>query len=117
MSEWNRQPGKTAADVNLDGAPHGFKVTGDAAWDSDSEDYAMFSPEGNVLVAGLVKEARVRCRLGSETTVTALLELGKQQIEHAGHGEVRDTMVCETIAYALDAAWQEAYGHRYGEEG
>ncbi len=31
---WNYVPGRRAADVNLDAAPYGFKVTGDAAWDS-----------------------------------------------------------------------------------
>ena len=35
---WNRVPGQTAADVNLDASPYGFKVTGDGAWDSDSSD-------------------------------------------------------------------------------
>jgi hypothetical protein len=114
---WNRAPARTAADVNLDAAPHGFKVTGDAAWDSDSDDYAMFTAEGNAMVACMVTEVRYRTRnLVAEADLLAWIEAAKGRIERAGHREVWDTMVRETIAYALDEAWTEAYGHRFGEE-
>ena len=113
---WNRAPGKTAADVNLDAAPFGFKVTGDAAWDPDSGDFAMFTAEGNAMVARMVTEARYRVRnLVAEHFVLAWIADAKGRIKRAGHGEVWDTMVRETIAYALDEAWTEAYGHRFGE--
>lgn len=117
MTAWNRAPGKTAADVNLDDAPSGFKVTGDAAWDSDSDDYAMFSPEGNAAVARMVTEVRYRTRcLVAESDVLAYLNACKDRIDRAGYGEVWDTMVRETIAYALDEAWTEAYGHEFEDE-
>lgn len=112
---WNRAPGKTAAGVNPGAAPHGFKVTGDAARDSGSCDYAMFSGEGNAAVARMVTEVRYRIRnLVAEPDVLEWLEAGRKRIGHAGHGEVWDTMVRETIACALDEAWTEAYGHRFG---
>lgn len=123
---WNRSPGKSAADVNLDAAPFGFKVTGDAAWDTDSDDYAMFTAEGNVAVAAIVKTARLKCRSEDEATVLAWIQAEKERIAAdtaerpykrggvvTGMSEVRDTMVRETVAYALDEAWLQAYGHRF----
>jgi len=116
MTILNRTPGKTAAEANLDGAPYGFKVTGDAAWDSGSQDFAMFTAEGNAMVARMVGEARYRTRnLVAESDVLEWLEVSKGRIERAGHREVWDTMVRETIAYALDEAWMQAYGHQFGE--
>lgn len=133
---WNRAPGKTAADVNLDGAPHGFKVTGDAAWDSDSHDYAMFTEAGNLAVAAMVKTARLKTCSEDESAVLAWIGAEKERLAadtgtypylphlrdahdpgetKTGHREVFDTMVRETIAYALDEAWEAAYGHRFGE--
>ena len=125
---WNRSPGKTAADVNLDAAPYGFKVTGDAAWDSASDDYAMFTAEGNAAVAAMVKTARLKTRSEDEGAVLAWIKAEKERMAAdaterphrrggrvvAGMSEVRDTMVRETIAYALDEAWTEAYGHGFG---
>ncbi len=133
MATWNRSPGRTAADVNLDAAPFGFKVTGDAAWDSDSDDYAMFTAEGNAAVAAMVKTARLMTQDRPEAEVLAWVGAQKEQLAadtgtyryppgrlnagkaKTGHGEVYDTMVRETIAYALDEAWVQAYGHRFGE--
>ena len=120
---WNRAPGRTAADVNLDAAPFGFKVTGDAAWDPDSDDFSMFSEEGNLRVAAMVKTARLKTRSEEEAAVLIWIKGEKARMagpvgedgEHAVHGEVYDTMVRETIAYALDGAWEQAYGHRFGE--
>ncbi len=126
---WNRAPGKTAADVNLDASPFGFKVTGDAAWDSSSDDYAMFTAEGNAAVAAMVKTARLKTRSEDEAQVLAWLGAEKERLaadrtgrpyKRGGHvvtgmSEVFDTMVRETIAYALDEAWQQAYGHRFSE--
>lgn len=128
---WNRAPGKTAADVNLDGAPYGFKVTGDAAWDSSSDDYAMFTAEGNAAVAAMVKTARLKVRTETEADVIAWLDAEKKRLasdtaerphKRGGHmitgmSEVYDTMVRETIAYALDEAWLTAYGHQFGDQG
>jgi hypothetical protein len=131
---FNRAPGRTAADVNLDGAPFGFRVTGDAAWDPDSDDFAMFSNDGNTAVAAMVKTARLMARSRPEAEVTAWLDAEKERLAaddgehvstarqggpartHRGFSEVYDTMVRETIAYALDDAWRQAYGHRFGEE-
>jgi hypothetical protein len=126
---FNRAPGHTAASANLDGAPFGFRVTGDAAWDSDSDDYAMFSAEGNAAVAAMVKTARLMARGKPEAEVLAWLDAEKARMaadrqerpyKRGGHDiegmrEVYDTMVRETIAYALDEAWTQAYGHRFGE--
>lgn len=109
----NRGEGTTAASVNLDGAALGFKVTGDAAWDSDSDDWAMFTPAGNAAVGAMVKTARLKTRSEDEAAVTAWLAAERDRI-HAEHKEVRDTMVRETVAYALDEAWESAYGHRFG---
>lgn len=127
---WNRSPGRSAADVNLDAAPFGFKVTGDAAWDSDSDDFAMFTAEGNAAVAAMVKSARLMTASRPETEVVAWMDAEKARMaadaaerpyKRGGHditgmSEVYDTMVRETIAYALDEAWVQAYGHRFGEE-
>ena len=131
---WNRTPGRTAADVNLDAAPHGFKVTGDAAWDSDSDDYSMFSEAGNLAIAAMVATARLKTRSEDEASVLAWIKAEKERLEadtgtypylphlrrepgefKTGHREVFDTMVRETISYALDEAWEQAYGHRFGE--
>jgi hypothetical protein len=134
--DWNRGPGKTVADVNLDAAPYGFKVTGDAAWDSDSDDYAMLTAEGNAAVAAMVKTAKLKARGEDEAAVLAWIEGEKERLAedmvrrpvhspissqtgrdtHVGMSEVFDTMVRETIAYALDEAWVQAYGHRFGED-
>lgn len=132
---WNRVPGKTAAEANLDGAPYGFKVTGDAAWDSDSDDYAMFTAEGNAAVAAMVKTARLKTRSEDEAAVLAWIRAEKERMEAdqterlylphlrevhdpedrcTGMSEVFDTMVRETIEYALDEAWVAAYGHEFG---
>lgn len=112
---WNRGESSTAADVNLAAAPYGFKVTGDAAWDSDSDDFAMHTPAGNRKVAKMVAGARARCRTTPEAEVQAWLRRKRRRIEKTGHREIYDTMVRETVAYALDGAWQQAYGHRYGQ--
>jgi hypothetical protein len=133
----NRAPSRTAADVNLDGAPFGFKATGDAAWDTDSEDFAMFTAEGNAAVATMVKTARQMARSTPEADVRGWLDAERARLAadtgaypllphlpdsrsgdgaKTGHDEVRDTMVRETIAYALDEAWVQAYGHRFGED-
>ena len=134
--DWNRAPGRAAATVNLDAAPFGFKVTGDAAWDSDSDDYAMFTMEGNAAVALMVRTARLKTRSEGEGTVLAWIEAEKEKLSedqvkrpvhariaaqtgrdvHAGMSEVWDTMVRETIAYALDEAWQDAYRHAFGTD-
>jgi hypothetical protein len=134
---WNRAPGRTAADVNLDGAQFGFKVTGEAAaWDSGSHDYAMFSEAGNLAVAAMVDTARLKTRSEDEAAVLAWIKAEKERLAEdlvrrpqlasltaagapdtpvTGMSEVYDTMVRETIAYALDEAWEQAYGHRFGE--
>jgi hypothetical protein len=134
--DWNRGPGKTVADVNLDAAPYGFKVTGDAAWDSSSGDYAMFTAEGNAAVAAMVKTARLKTLGEDEAAVLAWIRGEEERLAedmvrrtvhspvssqtrrdtHVGMSEVFDTMVRETIAYALDEAWMQAYGHRFGED-
>jgi hypothetical protein len=129
---WNRIPGRTGEEVNLDAVPYGFKVTGNAAWDPDTGDFAMFTKEGNAVVAAMVKKARMMVRSRPEAEVIAWIAAEMERIAAdtteraykrndrqgtiAGHGEVYDTMVRETIAYALDEAWREAYGHRYDEE-
>jgi hypothetical protein len=135
---WNRAPGRTAAGVNLDAAPSGFKVTGDAAWDSGSHDYAMFTEAGDLAVAAMVGTARLKTRSEDEAAVLAWIEAEKERLAEdmvrravhsrisaqtrrggtrVGMSEVYDTMVRETIAYALDEAWVQAYGHRFGEAG
>jgi hypothetical protein len=121
----NRVPGRTAAEANLNGAPCGFKATGDAAWDSDSEDYAMFTDAGNAQVAAMVKTARVMTKTKPEADVMAWLVSEKFRLANSpdvnprrsgrpdpctGYGECTDTMVRETIGYALDEAWNTAYG-------
>lgn len=99
------------AGANLDAAPYGFKVTGDAAWDSESGDWAMFSDEGNQAVAAMVETARLKCRTDPETAVLAWLKAEHERIVAAGHPEVHDTMVRETITYALSESWLAAYRH------
>lgn len=128
----NRAPGKTGEEANLEGIRFNFRVTGDAAWDPDSDDFAMFTEEGNVVVAAMVKKARMMVKSQPEVEVVAWIEAETERIAgditerpdkhknirgtHTGHREVYDTMVRETIAYALDEAWQEAYGHQYEKE-
>lgn len=107
----NRALGRSAAAVNLDGAPFGFRATGDAAWDSDSGDFAMFTAEGNAMVGRMVREARYRMRnLVAESDLVSWITAQKARIAAAGHEDIYDTMVRETVAYALDEAWQQAYG-------
>lgn len=121
--------------MNLEGAPFGFRATGDAAWDSGSDDFAMFSAEGNKAVAAMVATARILARCKPEAEAIAWLDAEKARLaadtgsylheprhqdasgkrSKTGHAEVRDTMTRETIAYALDEAWREAYGHTFGE--
>jgi|SRR5215472_6686859 len=129
---WNRIPGRTGEEVNLDAVPHGFRVTGDAAWDPDSNDFGMFTKQGNAVVAAMVEKARMMVRLQPEAEVIAWIAAEIERIaadttERAhkrndrqgtitGHTEVYDTMVRETIAYALDEAWRDAYGHGFDEE-
>jgi hypothetical protein len=110
---WNYTPGRTAAGVNLEAAPCGFKVTGDAARDSESGDWAMFSDEGNQAVAAMVETARLKCRTGPEAAVFSWLRAERQRIVAGGHPEVHDTMVRETIQYALGESWLAAYGHPF----
>ena len=114
----NRIPGRTGEEVNLEGIPYNFRVTGDAAWDPDSDDFAMFTEEGNAVVAAMVNKARMMVRSQSEAEVIAWIEAETERIAadttkrshkhedtqgtHTDHGEVYDTMVRETIAYALD---------------
>lgn len=112
MTNLNREPGRSAAEVNLDGAPMGFRVTGDAAWDTGSTDYAMFSAQGNLAVAGMVLTASALTLTEPEAVVLAWIETEKARIAD-GSPEVYDTMVRETIAYALDTAWARAYGHTF----
>ena len=107
----NYVPGRTAAGANLDASPCGFKVTGDAAWDSESGDWAMFSGEGNRAVAAMVETARLKCRTATEIAVLFWLKAEHERIVAAGHPEVRDTMVRETITYALSESWLAAYRH------
>jgi hypothetical protein len=109
---WNRSDDSTAAGVNLDAAPSGFKVTGDAAWDSDSADYAMFGGTGNAAVAAMVRGALQACVCWREGEVLAWVRCQTGRIA-SQHPEIRDTMVRETVAYALDEAWEAAYGHRF----
>src|SRR5215831_4226771 len=119
--DFNRAPGKTGDEVHLEGIPYSFRATGDAAWDPDSSDFAMFTEEGNAVVAAMVKKARIMARSRPEAEVIAWVEAETERIAAdttertyrrddakriTGHGEVYDTMVRETIAYALDEAWQ-----------
>jgi hypothetical protein len=128
----NRIPGRTGEEVNLDALPYGFKVTGDASWDADSDDFAMFTKEGNTVVATMVRKARMMVRSQPEPEVIAWIRAEMKRIyadsierSHkqsdtqgtiTGHREVYDTMVTETIAYALDEVWQVAYGKSFDEE-
>jgi hypothetical protein len=129
--DFNRVPGKTGDEVHLEGIPYNFRATGDAAWDPDSSDFAMFTEEGNAVVAAMVKKARMMVRSRPEAEVMLWIEAETARIAGdtterpykrddakriAGQGEVYDTMVRETIAYALDEAWLEAYGHQYPED-
>ena len=76
--------------------------------------------QGNEEAGGLKRVALLMEGQGFEKTEVNILRVDFTTVandgEHAVHGEVYDTMVRETIAYALDGAWQEAYGHRFGEE-
>ena len=108
---WNYVPGRTAADANLDASPYGFKVTGDAAWDSESGDWAMFSDEGNRAVAAMVETARLKCRTEPETAVLSWLKAEHERIAAGGHPGVHDTMVRQAITYALGESWLAACRH------
>jgi hypothetical protein len=92
----------------------------------------MFTDEGNAVVAAMVKKARTMVGSRPEAEVIAWIEAETVRIasdsterpyKHkdtqdtiTGHTEVYDTMVGETIAYALDETWREAYGHQYDED-
>jgi hypothetical protein len=124
---WNRDAQPSAGDANLAAAPAGFRVTGDAAWDSGSTDYAMFSADGNAAVHRMVARAREMTMSCAEADVYTFVRQAREAIASdearrpsnlaagetvEGMGEVFDTMVRETIAGALDEAWAAAYGHR-----
>jgi hypothetical protein len=102
---------EAAKNVNEAGAAFGFKVTGDAAFDEESTDYAMFSDEGNRLVADLVRRTRDYVEGAQECEAFGFLGQGRKAIADAGHDEVYDTMVRETMCYALDGVWEEFFGH------
>lgn len=128
----NRIPGRTGEEVNLEGIPYNFRVTGDAAWDPDSDDFAMFTEEGNAVVAAMVNKARMMVRSQSEAEVIAWIEAETERIaadttkrshkhedtqrhSHGPRGSLRhdgerDHRVCPR------RAWLEAYGHQYDEE-
>jgi hypothetical protein len=59
----------------------------------------------------MVEPARLNCRTGPETAVLSRLKAEHERIAAAGHPEVRDTMVRETITYALIESWLAAYRH------
>src|SRR5215468_8601692 len=104
----NRIPGRSGEEVNLDAFPYGLKVTGDAASDADSDDFAMFTKEGNAVVAAMVKKARMMVRSQPEPEVIAWItaeieriasDITERAYKHndrqdtiRGHGEVYDTM-------------------------
>lgn len=113
----NRQPGVTAASANLDGAPHGLKVTGDAAWDSDSLDYAMHTTAGNLRVAAMVVAARNWIRRGIPEDGVLLIIEERARLIGEDHPEVLDAAVQRAVSRDLGEAWQAAYGHRHGEGG
>lgn len=106
-----RRPGRSAVAANLDAAPRGFRATGGAAWDSGSGDYAMFTRAGNQQAAAMVRAAQSMCRAGRpEAGVAGWLRAERRRIATA-HPEITDVIVQDTVAYALDEAWQAAYGH------
>lgn len=131
----NRSETSTGASANLAGASFGFRATGDAAWDSESGDFAMFTRAGDRKVAAMARRARLMTLAEPECAVLGWLRREKARIKRdpwphrahvlhrrrhflgfiRGHDEVTDTMVRETIAYALDDAWRAAYGHRFNE--
>ena len=112
MNSLNRMSGggsDQAKEVNK----FGFRITGDAAFDSESEDYAMFSDEGNHLVALLVDNVRKTLK-DSKTTageVYLMLQSGMTKIKELGHREVYDTMVRETLCYALDDDYAKVFNN------
>lgn len=62
----------------------------------------------------MVTRARELCSSGQpEHAVLAWLRAETCRIT-ADHGEAGDSMVRETIAYALDSAWRQACGHDFG---
>ena len=94
----------------------------------------MFSEAGNLAIAAMVATARLKTRSEDEASVLAWIKAERNAsrpdtgtypyLPHlrrepgefkTGHREVFDTMVRETISYALDEAWEQAYGHRFGE--
>jgi hypothetical protein len=54
---------------------------------------------------------RLKCRTDPETAVLSWLEAEHERIVAAGHPEVHDTMVRETITCALSESWLAAYRH------
>ncbi len=59
----------------------------------------------------MVETARLKCRTEPETAVLSWLKAEHERIVAAGHPEVHDTMVRETINYALGQSWLAAYRH------
>jgi hypothetical protein len=98
----------------------------------NTEDYGMFTAEGNERVAALVDAARLKTSTEDEGTVRAWITAETGRIASdagtypllpdladepgdttTGHGEVRDTSVREAIGVELDPAWKTAYGCSY----
>ena len=68
-------------------------------------------PDVERAVLAMVETARLKCRTEPETAVLSWLKAEHKRIVAAGHPEVHDPMVRETITYALSESWLAAYHH------
>lgn len=95
--------------INEEAAVYGLRIVGDAGADSGSTDYAMYSEEGNLAVAGVVVMVRAEI---AETEAAMLADILHSKLAEVRevHPEVGDTMVRETIYAALMEEWHDAYG-------
>lgn len=88
----------------------GIRLYGDAAVDETSNDFAMYSPEGNEAVKNLVLTAEMGMLVGGYAwQVKTIMQSQIAEIRKE-HPEVGDTMVRETIFARLEDGWVAAYG-------
>ncbi len=68
-------------------------------------------PDVERAVVAMVETARLKCRTDPEAAVLSWLKAEHERVAAGGHPEVHDTMVRETITYALGESWLAAYRH------
>lgn len=88
-----------------------------AVLDDDSDDFGMYTSGGNKAVKALLRATADLVLAGcAEHDATAFLAAGKQALVGAGHSEVHDSVVAESLVWMLRDLWEHRYGHSPGAD-